>query len=65
MVIWVDTPVKIYHKCRYKGFTKDYGDIPIMRYNNITNNWESVDNHRGYGYAKRKDIKYRKSDYRT
>lgn len=74
IVIWVDTPVKIYHKCSHihrmshnwrkkftsNDFMKDYGDLPIGTFNDITNKFEPCINTRGYGYAARKRLKYRK-----
>jgi hypothetical protein len=74
IVCWVDTPVRVKHKTKhikkikenykksffYTGFINDYGDIPMGRFNNITNQFEPCINNRGYGYAKRKDIKYRR-----
>jgi len=76
MVIWKDTPVRIRHKCKhikkmsqnykkgfwYTGFINDDGDLPIGRLNVITGEFEPCVNTRGYGYAKRKDIKYRHKD---
>lgn len=71
MVIWKDVPViiriKQSHfrknfnpKNRRKSFMDDLGDIPICRINEITGCIEEVVNTRGYGYAKRNDLKFRK-----
>jgi hypothetical protein len=69
LVIWEDVPVEIYRKCwhvhkvngiLHRDFTKDYGDIPVARFNSITKKWEQCINPRGNAYAKRNDIKYRK-----
>ena len=68
-VMWKDVPIRIYHKIfhihkinkkYHKDFTYDWGDIPLMRLNLITNKFEPVINTRGYGYARRRDIKYRR-----
>jgi hypothetical protein len=68
--IWVDTPVVIRHKCThirkgtqksYNSFITDNGDIPVGSVNNITNKYERCVNHRGFGYAARKRMKYRKN----
>ncbi len=73
MVIWTDTPVRITHKCKhikkasqnakkgfwYTGFIEDNGDLPLGRFNAITNQFEPCVNTRGYAYAKRKDKQYR------
>ena len=78
MTIWKDTPVRIFHKTKHikkmkenflknffrTGFTKDCGDLPVRRFNEITEKMEEVVNNRGYGYAKRKDIKYRKRNFK-
>lgn len=70
--IWRDAPVKIKHKFYHikkiggKGtfsFARDYGDIPVARYNYQTGFWEQVVNHRGYAYAARKRMMYRNKHY--
>lgn len=69
VVFWRDVPVRIYHKIKHihklkgkihKNFTQDFGDIPMFRYNPKSGKYEKVVNFRGYAYAKRRDIKYRK-----
>jgi hypothetical protein len=69
--IYKDVPVVIQHKCwhvhKIKGinhndFTEDYGDIPIVTFNEITKKFEDVVNNRGYGYAARKRKCYRKNN---
>lgn len=69
MIIWKDVPVRICYKCWHihkingtvhRDFTKCYGDVPVAHFNEITKKMEPVVNNRGYGYAKRNDIKYRK-----
>ncbi len=70
MIIWIDVPVRIYHKCWHihkigkvvhHNFTKDYGDIPVIDVNTITNKAVPVVNNRGKAYAARKRLKYRSS----
>lgn len=39
---------------------KEYGDIPCIRYNEITGKFEPVVNPRGNAYAARNRIKYRR-----
>lgn len=51
---------KIGKRC-HRDFTKDCGDIPVARYNKVTRETEDVVNTRGYAYAKRNDIKYKKN----
>ena len=69
VVIWRDTPVLIKHKCihikkiggkTHNSFIIDYGDVPVGSINAITGKFEPCINHRGYGYAARKRMKYRK-----
>lgn len=54
--IWTDVPVVI--KNRHDEL--EYGDIPVAVYNDITKQFMPVVNNRGYGYACRKRMKYRK-----
>ena len=56
MVIWSDVPVKI----RERG-KKDWGDLPVIRFNEITQKLEAVVNTRGFGYATRRDDRFRKT----
>lgn len=69
MVIWKDVPVPIIHKTLHvrriggklrHSFIKDYGDVPVIRYNEVTKKFEEVVNIRGNAYAARKRLKYRK-----
>jgi hypothetical protein len=39
---------------------KDWGDIPVVRYNEITRKFEPVDNPRGNAYGARRRQRYRK-----
>jgi hypothetical protein len=39
---------------------KSYGDVPVIRFNQITKKFEEVINTRGKGYAGRHRMKYRK-----
>jgi len=68
MVFYRTIPVPIEHKCCHVhkiggklhcDFTKDFGDIPIGRFNEITNQFEEVVNTRGNAYAARKRKKFR------
>lgn len=71
LTIWIDIPtVKIKHKVwhihkigkkSHRDITKDCGDLPVGCINVITNKLEEVVNNRGYGYAARRRMKYRKS----
>ena len=70
MIIWRDVPVLIRVKCphikKLRGrvlnrFHLEYGDIPVARFNEVTNKWEPVENLRGLAYAARKRQKYRTS----
>jgi hypothetical protein len=75
IVVWRDTPVRVKHKTKhikkykqnylngfwYTGFILDYGDLPGGRFNDITGKFEPCVNNRGYGYANRKALKYRKN----
>jgi len=69
MVIWQDVPVlvreKIVHIKKiggkvYRSFCNSYGDLPVMRFNEITNKIEEVVNNRGKAYAARRRKSYRK-----
>lgn len=75
MVIYKDTPVRIKHKvwhihkltnqrkgknAGHRDFCNDLGDIPAGQINEITNKFEPCINNRGYGYAARNRLKYRK-----
>lgn len=55
-VIYRDVPIII----EDRHGRKDYGDIPVARYNEITGKIEAVDNPRGNAYAARKRQRYRK-----
>jgi len=50
--------VKEYDK---QGKYIDCGDIPIATYNENTKKFEHVVNNRGYGYASRRNLKFRKT----
>lgn len=39
---------------------KDYGDVPVVRYNEITRKFEDVVNPRGNAYGARRRMRYRK-----
>jgi len=67
-MFYKDTRVKIRHKCwhihkiggkLHRDFTIDYGDVPVISYNSITNKFEAVVNTRGRAYAARKRLAYR------
>jgi hypothetical protein len=73
MVIWQDVPVVIIHKIwhrqklkkrSHRNFTKDYGDIPVGSFNEITMKWEYVVNTRGIAYATRNRLRFRKNKKR-
>jgi len=68
MVIWQDVTVRIRHKIwhvhgvkgrLHRDFTLDYGDIPLWRFNEITNKREICVNTRGRAYGARKRQMYR------
>lgn len=42
-----------------KDGSKEYGDIPCVRYNEITKAWEPVFNPRGNAYATRNRLRFR------
>jgi hypothetical protein len=72
IAIWRDVPVRILTKIThirkisgklYRRIIRDYGDLPTITINPITNNFESVVNNRGYAYAKRNDVQWRKGKY--
>ena len=69
MIIWKDVPVRIYRKTThvkkiggrlYRSFIHDYGDLPIIRFNEKTNKFEEVVNRRGTAYAARNRSKYKR-----
>ncbi len=69
MVIYQSIPVPIRTKCwhihkigkiLHRDFTKDFGDVPVTRFNSITGKVEAVDNLRGRAYVARKRLKYQK-----
>ena len=69
MVIWTDINVPIIHKVNHvrkiggrirRSFIRDFGDIPVARYNEATEKFEDVVNPRGRAYAARKRRAYRK-----
>lgn len=69
LVIWRDVPVRIdsnkphIHKIGGKLCTcrhRDYGDLPVINFNAVTNKAEPVVNNRGYGYAARNRFSYRR-----
>lgn len=73
MVIWKDIRVKIRHKCQhvkkiggrlYNAFVLDHGDIPCVRFNEDTKQFEEVVNNRGRAYAARKRQMYRENKKR-
>jgi len=45
----------------YNSFILDYGDVPGIRLNVITGKGEAVVNNRGYAYACRNRLRYRKN----
>lgn len=55
-VIYRDVPV-IYNDKQGRSY---YGDVPVVRYNEITKKFEPVDNPRGNAYGARHRQKYRK-----
>lgn len=57
-VVYCDVPVI----CEDKQGKKYLGDIPVVRYNEITKTFENVVNTRGRGYGGRTRIKYRKKN---
>lgn len=68
MVIYRDVPVKVTQKGAhvrrsggrvYSGFYTGYGDVPVVRFNDVTNRFEPVVNPRGYAYALRADLRFR------
>lgn len=72
-VIWKDVPVIIEHKCWHihkiggtvhRDFTRDYGDVPMGRFNAITGKFEECVNTRGNAYGARKRKMYR-DKYKT
>lgn len=74
VVIWKDINVPIVHKMWHirhiggrlrKSFIKDYGDVPVVRFNPETDAFEDVVNTRGRAYAARKRLMYRKKDVGT
>ena len=75
MVIYKSVPNIIITKmyaCKQVGkqlrcgrmFVKDFGDIPVLRYNEQTKKFEEVDNCRGFGYASRNAKRYRNKKVR-
>lgn len=69
MVIWRDVPVKSKFKGPHVrevggkllgGIYVSYGDIPVFRFNEITNKVEAVVNLRGNAYAARGRFCYRR-----
>lgn len=67
-VIWQDVHVLIKAKeqhvrkmggCVYNSFIVTRGDVPRVRFNEITNKFEEVVNNRGKAYAARKRLMYR------
>lgn len=67
-VFWWEIPVKIKAKEQhvrkiggrmYNSFIVTYGDVPMGRFNEITNEFEEVVNNRGKAYAARKRLMYR------
>lgn len=70
MVIWKDISVAIRVKMRhirkiggrvYNSFITTNGDIPVARFNDMTQKFEDCDNPRGRAYAARKREAYRKN----
>lgn len=70
MVIWIDSVIKIWDKIwhvhgfkkkdkLHKDFTLTHAEIPVGQINEITHQWEPVENHRGNAYALRRAKKYR------
>ena len=71
MVIYKDVPARITHKCwhihkiggvLHRNFTKDYGDVPVANYNEITGKFEAVVNNRGNAYATRNRMKFKRKE---
>jgi len=69
MTFYKTVDVIIEHKCWHihkidgivhRDFTKDYGDIPTGRFNEITGRFEECVNRRGKAYAARNRKKFRK-----
>ena len=44
-----------------RRFTSDYGDVPVAVHNAQTAQLEAVENKRGYAYALRNALRYRKT----
>jgi hypothetical protein len=72
MVIWKSTPTIVKNKMThvrkiggrlYRSFILNYGDIPIAQYNEVTNKWEEVVNHRSNAYAARKRQRYQRRNH--
>lgn len=70
LVFWRDVPVKVrdkvWHIHKFGGkvhrnLCTGFGEIPVASFNEETNKLEPVVNSRGYGYAKRRDLKFRKT----
>jgi len=70
MTIWKDVNVPIREKAIHikkigkriqNSFINTVGDIPVLRFNEITKKFEDVLNLRGLAYATRKRLSYRKN----
>lgn len=69
MTIWKDIAVLTWQKIpharkiggkAYGGFNSFFGDVPVIRWNEVTDKIEPVVNLRGRAYAARKRFAYRK-----
>lgn len=72
LVIWKDVPVTVKQKIhcsvrhgrnRYihsKRIVQHFGDLPVCEIDDNVNA-HKIENHRGFAYARRNDIKYRKT----
>jgi len=74
LVIWTDVNVPVKRKMDHQkrsalykrnkrsgiGFCWDNGDIPVVVFNDITQQFEKVVNPRGLAYAHRNQLRYRK-----
>ena len=72
MVIWKDINVRLRQKCIHvvmvghnfrhrRAFINTFGEVPVLRFNEITGKFEDVVNPRGRAYAARNRLKYRNS----
>jgi len=52
---------RVRRKLFKKSFCKEFGDIPVLYFNEKTNSNSVVDNRRGYAYALRNALRYKKA----